>query len=213
MITTLDKSQNLIEQDFLNRNEVTLKYLEQFSKSIYFWYCLRKGFRNIFAGYNFFDGLNIVNDNNRELIFLHYKYYMSFYELINFGWDELKSHIEELEIIYDWKLNTPGYFLDLIILSEASNWISQDKLPTPQYIYRACKAQEVNDLSNMNKYIEKIQKQVLNKKSSKESWLINDCLTRLKKSKNNVVKRLIKNFELAEKERIDFGMKKLRKTF
>jgi hypothetical protein len=214
MIKALEKSQDIVEKHFLANEVISNEYLYKFIKDIHFWYILRLGFSNIFRGKEFFKGVNL-DSNSKDFLYLHYRYYMSFYELVNFGWCDLKTRLEELEIIFEVKFKTPGDFLDFILISEAYNHIEFEKLPNQQNLYRAYKKLEIGDYKNATKYIEKVEKQTgkLSKRQIKSGNLINYCVKFLQKSKKQRIKSLCKNFVIAEKERIDFIMPKMRKTF
>lgn len=207
MITALTKAEMEIALPDNLTEEKIIKYMS--SKD--FWINLKIIFSNFFSGKERFYKIK-TSEQNQEILLLAHHYYLRFYELIWYGWDDI---FPQLNAIYDWKLKNPGDLLNIVLCAHSADWVNNERIAEPQTLYKAYKAFEIKDVKALQKWISRIEKQTGEKctEIDKGTKIIELCVEIGKDSKSKIIKQHALDFKKAQLDQNNFLVKKLRKQF
>lgn len=207
MITALTLAEEKIELPEL----ITQKNIISYLSGKDFWDNLRIIFNNYFSGKSFRNGVK-ASELNLEILCLAHAYYLSFYNLIWYAWDDIK---QEINTIFDINLINPGDLLKIVLCTTAEEWMNKTPVAEPQTLYKAWKAHEIKDTPNIKKWIGRIEKQTGTKctELDKSTRIVALCVEIGKSSKSQFIKNKAIEFEKQSSKQINFAVKQLRKEF
>ena len=202
MISALIKAEEKITLPTSLSKETMIKYL--ITKD--FWANLRVMFKDYFSGTK---TPILTTDCGLEILNLYHQYYLKFYNLIWYGWEEISP---ELNLIFDIDLKNLRDLLQMVLSEDAENWLNGRAVET-QTLYRAYKALEVHNEKALIKWMRRIEKQTGTNTIEKNTKLINLCVEIGLSSRNKFVKKQASEFRNSEDNRLDFALKVLRSKF
>lgn len=191
---------------------LTLEILVRYFKSKYFWKSLEKMCSNYFSGNALFEDIETDDTNNLVLTNV-FDYYLSFYNLITFGWYEIKP---ELSMVFDFlKLDSPGNVLIYVMSSEAKRWTEIKTLAEPQTLYKASYAVSSKNSFTAEKWVRRVEKQTGRTRSNipNSEHIIYLCVQIGMVSKTKSFRKKAETMQSCTDKRHQHILKYLRKQF